>query len=279
MRIRLFRRSVGGLTVAAATLLTAAPAWAQETVFPENASKTGQGVDDLFWLATWLGAGAFVIVIAILVYSMIAFRERPGYRATPYDGDNRKARLWTGAFAIVVFVVLDVQLAIVDHNVFEEMYGNVPAESESLVVQCIAKQFEWHFRYPGPDGEFETEDDMRSVNVLRVPSDRATIVKMRSIDVVHSFFMPQFRTKQDAVPGMTTSTIIRPAKEGSFSIACAELCGPQHYAMANGRLEVMAPEAWEAWRKEAQAEIAEYGADETGEEFWAQWMQMKREDN
>ncbi len=245
--------------------------------FPFDAASNAKGVDELFWLATILGAIAFAAVVAILAWSVVAFRARPGRKAAYDHGESPRARIVTAVFAIGVFVGLDVVLAVKDHGVYEEMYGDRPALAgavaggRALEVQCLAKQFEWLFRYPGKDGRFGTEDDLRSP-VLVVPDDRVTVVRLRSIDVIHSFFLPNWRTKQDAVPGMTTTTAIHPGPgaRGEWDIACAELCGMGHYKM-KGRLLVKSPAEFAAWAAGLEKEIEEYGASTEAEEFWEQY--------
>jgi cytochrome c oxidase subunit 2 len=257
-----------------ATLIPVAAATASEPTFPENASSRGHGVDELFWLATWSGTVAFAIVVGILIYCIVAFRARPGHRAVFDRGEGRGARTFSAVFAAVVFVVLDVNLAVKDHYVYEEMYGSPPAEEESLVVECLAKQYEWHFRYAGKDGAFGTADDLYTINDLRVPSDRSTVVWIKSMDVIHSFFVPNFRTKQDAVPGMFTMIWLHPAKEGVFDIACAELCGQGHYDM-NATVTVQPRDAFDAWIQKQQVEVEEYGLPGAAGEFWPAYGSRK----
>ncbi len=254
---------------AAGVLAAAESALAGGPLFPGDAATNASGVDSLFWMATWMGAVAFALVVAILAWCMIAYRARPGHRAVYATGETKGARTFTGVFALGVFCILDVSLAIKDHAVHAEMYGEPPAEAEANVVECLARQFEWRFRWPGADGRFgglesdpAATDDVTSVNILRIPDDRPTILRLRSIDVIHSFFLPHFRTKQDAVPGMFTSIVIRPKSvaemaaaglpvnaEGrhEFDVACAELCGLGHYSMDKGRVIVLPRAEYDAW--------------------------------
>jgi cytochrome c oxidase subunit 2 len=259
-----------------AAALAAAPAAALAGQgFPPEAGTRGRAVEDLFWLATILGAIAFAAVVAVLVWCVVAYRARPGRRAAYLPGDSRKARLATGIFAVAVFVGLDVVLAVRDDHAWETMYGDLAAmdASNAEEVQCLAKQFEWLFRYPGRDGRFGTGDDLYA-RTLVIPEDRPTVVRLRSIDVIHSFFLPHWRTKQDAVPGMTTSLAIhpKPGSAGEYEIACAELCGMGHYTM-RGVVQVRARPAFDAWVAEREGEIAEYGTGATPDEagFWAQY--------
>jgi cytochrome c oxidase subunit 2 len=260
------------IVVAAAVAAAPGTARAADT-FPPDASTTGHGVDELYRLATGLTGAAFAVVVAILVWCVVAYRARPGRRADYATGETRRARLVTALFAAAVFVGLDVVLAVKDHAVWAEMYGegDPPPGAGALEVQGLAKQFEWMFRYPGRDGRFGTEDDLRS-DALVIPDDRPTVVRLRSIDVIHSFFLPNFRTKQDAVPGMTTTSVVRPrpGATGEYEIVCAELCGLGHYRM-RGRLFVRSRSDFEAWQEEGERDLARYGPATEGEEFWSQY--------
>jgi cytochrome c oxidase subunit 2 len=144
---------------------------------------------------------------------------------------------------------------------------------EEVVVEVVAQQFQWSFRYPGPDGKFggtglkyvsdsdligvnrkdpAGKDDIVSTGVLTVPVGKLIHLKMRSKDVIHSLFLPVQRLKQDVVPGMVVDSMFTPTKAGKFEIYCTELCGLGHYKM-RGVLEVLEPAAFDAWLKE-QAE-------------------------
>ncbi len=138
---------------------------------------------------------------------------------------------------------------------------------EAMVVEVRAEQFGWLARYPGPDGTFGRVDP-RLINTRQNPmgldpTDAAALddivsrevhlvvnkpvrIRLRSKDVIHSFFLPQFRVKQDAVPGMTVEIWFVPTKEGEYEIACAELCGVGHYIM-RGKLRVESQHAFDAW--------------------------------
>jgi len=112
-----------------------------------------------------------------------------------------------------------------------------------------AKQFNWEIVYPGPDGKFDTADDLQVDNELHVPVNRAVHVFLASKDVIHSFFLPQLRLKQDAVPGRVIQAWFQATKTGRYEIPCAELCGFGHSGML-GHLTVYSPEEYGKWVKE-----------------------------
>ena len=112
-----------------------------------------------------------------------------------------------------------------------------------------ARQFEWRFRYPGEDGILGTKDDLFDVNELHVPVGEETLVSLKSMDVLHSFYLPNLRVKQDAVPGMKIPVWFRAMKIGEYDIPCAELCGWGHYKM-KGRLVVQSRADFEKYLAE-----------------------------
>ncbi len=119
----------------------------------------------------------------------------------------------------------------------------------------MAKQFEWNATYPGADGEFGTGDDFTTRNLLQIPVHRPVVVILASEDVIHSFFVPQFRVKHDAVPGMTARVWFEATATGEYTIACAELCGLGHYRMG-ARVVVQEQDEYERW-------LADQAADQT----------------
>ena len=111
------------------------------------------------------------------------------------------------------------------------------------------RQFEWRLRYPGNDGQLGTPDDVHLVNDLHVPIDEEIVIAIKSDDVLHSFFLPNLRLKQDVVPGMKQFVWFTAQREGTFDIVCAELCGWGHYKM-KGRLTVESREDFDRWMAE-----------------------------
>ena len=115
------------------------------------------------------------------------------------------------------------------------------------------EQFAWNVRYAGADGVLNTSDDITTINQLHLPVQQTVLFRIKSKDVIHSFFVPQFRMKQDAVPGLTSRLWVKPMKVGQYEIACAELCGLGHYRM-RGFLVIESPEAFQGWLAEQLTE-------------------------
>jgi cytochrome c oxidase subunit 2 len=113
-------------------------------------------------------------------------------------------------------------------------------------VEVTGRQFEWRLRYPGPDGKIGTRDDIHHVNDLHLPVDTDILIDLESMDVLHSFFVPNLRIKQDAIPGSTIPVWFRATETGTFDLVCAELCGWGHYKM-RGRLTVESKEDYRRW--------------------------------
>src|SRR5690606_1772902 len=139
-------------------------------------------------------------------------------------------------------------------------------EVETTDIEVLAQQFQWNFRYPGRDGKFGTRDDIGTfdmgdmertpvINTFRVPVNKPVRIYLMSKDVLHSFFLPNVRMKLDAVPGLRGELWFTPTKVGRYDLACAELCGPQHYTM-RGEMVVLPQEEYDAWMKERMEEVA-----------------------
>jgi cytochrome c oxidase subunit 2 len=215
-------------------------------VFPVDASAHGHLIDDLFMLATKLTGFAFIAVVGTMVWFLVVYRDREGHKALYTRGDGAKPLGLTLLLSAIVFFGIDVNLAWQDHHVFQEMFGKAPAEGTYLKVRVSAEQFLWTFSYAGRDQVFDTPDDVFLNGEMHVPAGKPVVFEIQSRDVLHSFFVPSLRVKQDAVPGMTTYLFSHPTLPGRYEVACAELCGFGHYAM-KARLVIDEPAAFDAW--------------------------------
>ena len=210
--------------------------------FPTNASSYGQEIDNLFLLILYITGAVFVIVEVALLWFLFKYRTRPGHKASYITGSTRAEVIWT-AIPAVICVCLGVFSQPLWSRIKEP--ENIPAGAINYGV--TAKQFEWHFRYPGPDGRLDTDDDFEKRNELHVVVNRTYAVRLRSEDVIHSFFIPNFRIKQDAVPGLTIMAWFKPIRTGEFELGCAELCGLGHYRM-RARVIVQSQEEFDRWQ-------------------------------
>lgn len=136
--------------------------------------------------------------------------------------------------------------------------GNFP-EGPPL-AEVYASQFDWRIRYPGADGVFGTMDDLENPFEFVVPAGEKVLFNLKSRDVIHSFFVPQFRLKQDATPGMTIPVWFQAEEEGTYDLICAELCGWGHYKMA-GRVRVVPRAEYEQWLADLEANMYDNGTE------------------
>ena len=225
-----------------------ASAWPSWMRLPEQASTYAPDIDGMFHLIMWITGVIFVVVEVVLVVFLVRYRHREGRVATYTHGNNRLEVIWT-----IVPALICVMLALLSRRIWDHVKENMPAEG--VEVHVTAEQFAWNFRYPGPDGKFDTADDILTLNQLHFPVGKPVIVTLTSKDVIHSFFLPEFRVKQDAVPGMRTRIWFEGNRVGHWEIACAELCGLGHFRM-KGFVTVDTPADYEKWLAEQAASQA-----------------------
>jgi len=209
---------------------------------PENISTFGPQIDRLFYVVHYIVTVTFVLVMAVFVWCLIMYRHREGRRATYTHGNTTLEIAWTIAPALIL-----VFLGLASKSIWDEVKENIPVGDVQVMV--TGKQFNWEIVYPGPDGKFATEDDLQIDNDLHVPINKKVRINLGAKDVIHSFFVPQLRLKQDALPGRTIGMWFEATKAGIYEIPCAELCGFGHSGM-KGRLIVHDAAGYDAWQKE-----------------------------
>jgi len=243
---------------------------------PALATTQGGQIDSLigwihiFMLVLFVGWGGF------FTYCLIRFR-RSRQPVADYTGVRSHASNYGEVAVAIVEAILLVGFSI---PLWAARVDHIPAESEALVVEVTGEQFAWNVHYAGPDGKFgrtdlklldvqsnslgldrddpAAKDDVTTMNQLYVPVNKPIIVKLRSKDVIHSFGVPEFRVKQDAVPGLTipiwfvpnvTTAEMRTRlsnQEFQYEIACAQLCGLGHAKM-RGFVTVVSAEEFQKW--------------------------------
>lgn len=209
--------------------------------FPGNASSVGGKVDSLFYAILYITGAVFVLTEATLIVFLVKYRRREGRKATYVEGSAKAEIIWTAIPAAIL-----VTLAVVSLPLWAKIkqYHDFPANAARMGIE--AKQYQWNVTYPGPDGKLGTDDDFMKIDSLHLVVNRDYVIDLTSRDVVHSFFVPAFRIKQDLVPGMDIKMWVRPVKTGVFELACAELCGIGHYRM-RGLVFVHTPRDYAAW--------------------------------
>lgn len=202
---------------------------------PENASEERDGIDFVFWLTTVICIFIFGIVSAMLLYAVVAFRAREGDDSDgkPIHGHTGIEIAWTAVPTVLVLTIVIASTIVLAKN---EDAGASPNR-----IDVTAQQFAWHFDY----GD-------KTSGQLVLPIDRSTILRLNAIDVIHSFWVPEFGQKQDAVPGIQTELVITPTKIGEYDVICTELCGLGHSVMRTSAI-VLSQEDYDAWLKEQPA--------------------------
>lgn len=217
-------------------------------MLPPSASTFAGDIDFLYYLILVITGVAFVIVEVALVWFLFKYRARPGQRAYHTHGNFKAEVIWTAVPAVVV-VLIGVMSARVWADVNR---GTDEMPANSLRMGIKGQQFEWLATYPGADGQLGTADDHTTRNELHVPEDRPIAITLTAEDVIHSFFVPAFRVKQDAVPGMQIPVWFEATTPGTYEIACAELCGFGHYTM-RAMVTVHTQADYDSWVAQARA--------------------------
>lgn len=232
------------LTVLLIVLLAVACVWSFAAArelgwwFPRNVSVFGERIDALFDLNLWITGGVFVLVFLVLAWTVWR-GARPG-RASPVHGDVRLELVWT-----LVPAAIFVALAVAQLDEWRELKYAGSRPNVPLTARVVASQFDWHFVYPGRDGKLDTLDDIETAYELCVPANEPVVLELVSRDVIHSFFVPGLRLKQDVVPGMRPVVWFEARETADLELVCAELCGFGHYKMA-GRVRVLSRADFEA---------------------------------
>src|SRR5579859_7474271 len=217
---------IGVIAAGVATAVALVPTW-----LPPDASRQAGRIDFVFWFVIAICIGIFAIVAAVLIYAVLHFRaqEDDHEDGPPIHGHTGLEIGWTA----IPFLLVTAIAIVLSRNDAEA--GN------TLHINVTAQQYAWTFGYP--DANNATSP------VLRLPEGRSIELDMRSLDVIHAFFVPEFRTNEDIVPGLVTTVHITPDKVGTYPLICNELCGLGHSLMRTEAI-VMKPTAFDAWVKQ-----------------------------
>lgn len=221
--------------------------------FPPNVSTFGGNIDSVFLLIYYVVGFWFVVTEGALLFFAVRYRAREGRRASAARGDTAAELAWLLVPAAII-LALDLGIDVASSHAWEKVKGKPPPGD--LQLRVTAKQFSWSFTYPGPDGQLDTADDVTVDHRLHVPAGRVIRLVLTSTDVIHSFFVPSLRLKQDILPGRRIEVWFNATRPGTYEIACSELCGFGHSGM-RGLLDVQAPEDYERWMEERAKEQLE----------------------
>jgi len=199
---------------------------------PVSASREAGRIDFVFWFVTGICIFVFSIVAAVSVFAIWKFRAKPDDDSDgpPIHGHTGLEIAWTAVPTLLVTSIAIVSAIVLAKN---DAQGANP-----LRVDVIGQQFFWSYRYP----EFGNKESA----ILRLPVNRSVVLTMTAKDVIHSFWVPEFRQKSDVVPGIHTTLHITPDKVGTYPVICTELCGLGH-ALMRSRTIVMSEEAFQKW--------------------------------
>jgi cytochrome c oxidase subunit II len=240
------------LAAAVATAVAILVPW-----LPDLNSKEGERIDLVFWFTVAICIGVFAIVAAISVYSVAKFRVRPDDDSDgpPIHGHTGIEIAWTAIPTILVTAIAVVSAIALAEN------GKL--KDDRVVVEVTARQFAWTFAYP-PAAEAATTPEDEQIcklpperpncpvsGTLRLPAGRQVEIRLRALDVIHSFWVPEFRQKQDAVPGIVTRVAVTPTRPADETLVCTELCGLGHALMRAGVI-VMEENEFDTWRSEQE---------------------------
>ncbi len=230
-------------------------------------------IDNTLVITFWITGAVFAAVVLFMAYCVLKFRHRPGHKAE-FDPENKRLELWlTGVTTVGVAAMLVPGLFV------WKQFVTVPDEATELEV--FGHQWSWAYRLPGADGVLGTADAewVSAENPLGVnphdrfgkddliveggevylPVDQPVKLLLRSIDVLHNFYVPEFRAKMDMVPGMVTYIWFTPTRTGTFEALCAEYCGTAHPYM-RGLVTVVEAEDYQEWLQE-QLTFEEYASN------------------
>lgn len=230
---------------------------------PANATTAGEKIDFLFIIIFWVTFLVFVAVQAVMIYFLVRYRARKGVKAVYSHGNNTLEIVWT-----LIPAVIFLLLWIYSNQLWMEFRMN-GAPANALTVEIVGEQFGWHIRYAGADGKLgaasdaqidpvnnkigldkgdpAAQDDIILYNDMVVPVGQPVHLILRSRDVIHAFYVPEFRLFQDMVPGRSIGWVwFNANREGKYAIACSQLCGAGHYNM-QGKISVVPQAEYDKW--------------------------------
>ncbi len=199
--------------------------------FPTPGSEAASDIDTLYDVLLICSVPVFVLVMTIAIYSVVRFRAKPGDMGDgpPIHGNTRLEIIW-----VTVPFIMVTALATYGWIILDDIEAK---QSNELVVKVTGRQFAWSFEYP---------KEKVTANQLVLPVDRPVDFRINTEDVIHSFWVPQFRLKSDAVPGLTTKVRVTPDRVGDWEVVCTELCGIGHSTM-RAFVRVVPKARYEAW--------------------------------
>ena len=221
----------------------------------ESGSTYSGDIDELIlWILIITGFW-FLLAQGVFIGLIVKYKAKPGVKAKYVSGEDPKEKRWV-AWPHYATLIFDVIILVAAVRVWTHVKIEQPPIDET--VRVIAQQWAWTFVHAGPDGKLDTDDDIRLVDELHVEMGKTYSFELSSRDVLHSFSVPVFRLKQDAIPGRIIKGWFKPTLLGQFDIQCTEICGIGH-ALMPGRIYVEDHDTHQTWLK-ATSPVAAAGA-------------------
>jgi cytochrome c oxidase subunit 2 len=208
-----------------------------------SASTFSGDIDFVITLIFVLVGFWFLVSEGIFFWLIFRFRKKDGQASEYITGEKKSEKRWITIPHLLV-LVCDVFIVVAAVRVWYNVKQDLPPAQQT--VRAIAQQWAWTFVHPGPDGKIDTADDIRSVDELHLQVDTLYHYKLEARDVLHSFSVPVFRLKQDAIPGRVITGWFEPTKTGEYDVQCTEICGIGHGIMG-ARVFIETPEQHMAW--------------------------------
>jgi cytochrome c oxidase subunit 2 len=201
---------------------------------------------DIDWLIAFIGATVgfwFLLTFGMFVYLIWQYRYKEGVKALYVTGEEPHLKRWI-TIPHAIIILFDVGVIVFAIQTWYNIKQHLPEPGSE--IRIVGQQWAWTFVHPGLDNKLGTDDDIQMTDELRIASDTVYHFKLESRDVLHSFSVPVFRLKQDAIPGREITGWFEATEEGVFDIQCAEMCGIGHGIMA-GSVRIETPEQHKRW--------------------------------
>ena len=247
---------------------------------PTDVSRDGHRID---WLINVTNGFVILLFVIMCIWMLIAVtKHNEKVHDAEYDhGDSKHHIAIAMGVSALIFFVVDGNLwfnSTVDVNTVFWNFDEGEKHQDAVRIEVNAHQWAWDARYAGGDGKFNTPDDVVTLNDIRVPKGVPVLIQLASSDVIHSFYLPNLRVKQDATPGMITRLWFVAEETGEYDIGCTQHCGVHHYKM-KGKLTILEMEDYKSWSR-AMSETHARGYDPNDKEAdWGWEWQRPEEDD
>jgi cytochrome c oxidase subunit 2 len=243
-------------------------------LYPRDVSVDGHRIDWLINITAIFVGILFVIMVALMIGAIV--KHGRSHKAEYDHGTGTTQVMVACGISAAIFFIVDGNLfvnSVIDLSHAFWNFGSAENNPQAVRIEINAHQWAWDARYPGPDNKFNTEDDIVTLNDIRIPKGVPVIFQLGSVDVIHSFYAPNLRQKIDVVPGNITHLWFEAKETGEFDIGCAQHCGTHHYKM-RAMLTILDPPAYQAWFDKAVANAKASWDPKDEEAHWG-WPWVK----